>query len=92
MPHYDYECTKCGHRFEVFQKMSDKPLKECPSCKGLPRRLIGSGAGVIFKGSGFYATDYKKQDTSKAKEPAPAAPPTCPSSGGKGCASCPHAS
>jgi putative FmdB family regulatory protein len=57
MPTYEYECTECSHSFEVFQSMSDEPLKKCPQCgKGL-RRLIFGGAGVIFKGSGFYVTD-----------------------------------
>jgi putative FmdB family regulatory protein len=60
MPTYDYECRKCGHRFEFFQKMSEEPLKACPRCKGSLHKMIGSGSGLIFKGSGFYATDYKK--------------------------------
>ncbi len=63
MPTYDYECTKCGHTFEAFQRMSDKPLARCPKCSGALRRLIGSGLGVIFKGSGFYTTDYKRSST-----------------------------
>jgi len=58
MPTYDYECTKCNYRFEKFQNMSDAPLETCPKCGGKIRRLIGSGAAVIFKGSGFHATDY----------------------------------
>jgi len=58
MPTYDYACDACGHRFERFQKMSDPPLKRCPACGGLVRRLIGGGAAVIFKGPGFHATDY----------------------------------
>lgn len=62
MPTYDYVCTKCGHELEIFQSMKDDPLKKCPACKkqGL-KRLLGSGAGLIFKGSGFYITDYKKK-------------------------------
>jgi putative FmdB family regulatory protein len=87
MPHYDYECTGCHHRFEVFQKMSDKPLQECPTCRAAVKRLIGSGAGVIFKGSGFYATDYKKPDASKTNEAAT----SCPSSDSGKCSGCPHA-
>jgi putative FmdB family regulatory protein len=63
MPTYDYKCTKCGHTFEAFQSMNDKPLSRCPVCKGALRRLIGGGMGVIFKGSGFYTTDYKKSST-----------------------------
>ncbi len=62
MPTYEYECLECGANFEAFQKMSDDVIKECPQCQGSLRRLISSGAGVIFKGSGFYATDYKNKD------------------------------
>jgi putative FmdB family regulatory protein len=61
MPTYDYICTKCGNEFEFFQKMTDKPLSKCPKCKGKVKRLIGAGSGIIFKGSGFYETDYKKK-------------------------------
>lgn len=61
MPTYDYECLKCGERFEVFQKINDPRLDKCPSCKGKARRLIGTGCGLIFKGSGFYITDYKRK-------------------------------
>ena len=60
MPTYEYECTKCGHTFEAFQSISEKPLSRCPECKGSVRRLINGGLGVIFKGSGFYSTDNKK--------------------------------
>lgn len=59
MPNYDYECRACGHRFERFQKITDDPLKECPECGGIVERLIGGGAGLIFKGPGFHATDYR---------------------------------
>ncbi|HEX7079034.1 MAG TPA: FmdB family zinc ribbon protein [Candidatus Eisenbacteria bacterium] len=59
MPTYEYECEKCGHRFELFQRMSDPPRKRCPKCRGKVRRLLGTGAGMIFKGSGFYTTDYR---------------------------------
>lgn len=59
MPNYDYECKSCGHRFELFQSMSDEPVKVCPKCGGTVRRLIGGGLGVIFKGSGFYVTDNR---------------------------------
>ncbi len=70
MPTYEYACQKCGHEFEHFQSMSDALLKKCPKC-GKPslKRLVGAGAGLIFKGSGFYITDYKtksgKPDESK---------------------------
>jgi putative FmdB family regulatory protein len=61
MPTYEYECEECGNVFDCFQKMSDDPLTECPKCGGSVRRLIGPGSGIIFKGKGFYATDYKSQ-------------------------------
>ncbi|HUJ42039.1 MAG TPA: FmdB family zinc ribbon protein [Opitutaceae bacterium] len=61
MPTYEYICRNCGAKFEVFQSMKDPPLKTCPRCrKGSVKRLVGRGAGVIFKGSGFYETDYKR--------------------------------
>ena len=63
MPTYEYECEKCGHRFETFQSMKDDPIKKCPEkgCKGKVRRLLGTGAGFNFKGSGFYITDYRSE-------------------------------
>lgn len=61
MPTYDYECAHCGYRFELSQKMTAKPLDTCPKCHKKVKRLIGSGGGIIFKGSGFYATDYRKK-------------------------------
>ncbi len=77
MPTYDYECGACGHTFEKFQSITAKPIRKCPSC-GRPRarRLIGTGAGVIFRGSGFYQTDYRsegyRQRAKAEKEPASA--------------------
>ncbi len=68
MPTYEYECTKCGIHFEQFQSMVDEPLKTCPECQGAVHRLIGMGAGIIFKGSGFYETDYKKKIPPKSEE------------------------
>jgi len=82
MPTYEYECPKCGHAFELSQSMSDERLTKCPKCKkaGL-RRLVGGGAGLIFKGSGFYITDYKnkkgtadKDGGSKPSKPADSKP------------------
>jgi putative FmdB family regulatory protein len=84
MPTYDFQCEGCGHTFEAFQSFSEKPLKKCPACgKQKLRRLIGAGAAVIFKGSGFYQTDYRSesyksaakadQEASKPATPAPAA-------------------
>jgi putative FmdB family regulatory protein len=82
VPTYDYICEACDHRFEKFQSMKARSLRKCPSC-GKPklRRLIGSGAAVIFKGSGFYQTDYRdasykkdsKSDSASIPAPAPAA-------------------
>lgn len=77
MPTYDYQCDACGKRMEAFHAMSDAPLKKCPKCsKRRLRRLIGAGAGVIFKGSGFYTTDYRgsSYETSRKSdsEPTPA--------------------
>jgi putative FmdB family regulatory protein len=67
MPTYEYACSKCGHRFEQFQSMSDEPLKKCPKCKkSALKRLVGGGAGLIFKGSGFYVTDYKNKGMASA--------------------------
>lgn len=74
MPTYEYECDKCGKTFEKFQKMSDEALKACPKCGGSVQRLIGSGGGIIFKGSGFYENDYKKKSKSCSDK----------------CKSCPH--
>ena len=68
MPTYEYECSKCGHRFEVFQSMSDEPKKRCPKCRSKVRRLIGTGAGMIFKGSGFYVTDYRSDSYKEQKK------------------------
>ncbi|MGB3340556.1 MAG: zinc ribbon domain-containing protein [bacterium] len=68
MPTYEYECTKCKYVFEEFQKITDKPLLRCPKCRGKLRRLISGGVGFIFKGSGFYATDYKKSNLPELQE------------------------
>ncbi len=66
MPTYDYRCEKCGHTFDAFQRMSEDLLTECPKCKEHAlKRLIGAGAGIIFKGSGFYETDYKRSRSDK---------------------------
>jgi len=69
MPTYEYQCEACGHRFDRFQNMSDSPIKVCPECGGDVRRLIGTGAGILFKGSGFYATDYGSSSNSVASRP-----------------------
>jgi putative FmdB family regulatory protein len=61
LPTYEYQCQKCGHRFSEFQKITDPPMKNCPKCRkrNCVEQIISGGSGVIFKGSGFYATDYK---------------------------------
>lgn len=82
MPTYEYECPKCGCRLEKFEPITAEPNVKCPECGAKCKRLLGAGAGIIFKGSGFYTTDYRSDSYKKAaerdKEPAPAA-----SSGGK---------
>ena len=74
MPTYEYECKDCGYKFEMFQNMIDKPLKNCPECGGTVNRLIGAGGGFIFKGGGFYTTDYRSESYkkgAKADKPEP---------------------
>jgi putative FmdB family regulatory protein len=67
MPTYDYECDACGHEFELFQGINDPHQRKCPSCGKLKlRRLFGTGAAVVFKGSGFYETDYRSESYKKA--------------------------
>jgi putative FmdB family regulatory protein len=85
MPNYDYVCETCGHRFEVFQSMNDAKLQDCPqeSCSGKVKRLLGTGAGLLFKGAGFYQTDYRsnsyqagaKSDSAAASKPAESSTP-----------------
>ena len=92
MPTYEYSCQKCGQNFEAFQSMADKPFRECPKelCRlakwghGKVKRLLGTGAGIIFKGSGFYTTDYR---TESYKEAAKKESPSVVSSGEKSSAS-----
>ena len=62
MPTYEYECQSCGHRFEKFQSMTDEPAKRCPECRCKVKRLFGTGSGILFKGSGFYQTDYRSSN------------------------------
>jgi putative FmdB family regulatory protein len=65
MPTYQYHCNECGYDFEEFQSMLEQPLEECPRCGGKPKRLISGGAGFLFKGSGFYQTDYRSSQYKK---------------------------
>ena len=60
MPTYEYVCNKCNHRFERLQSITARPLKRCPKCRGKLERVIHGGAGLVFKGAGFYSTDYRK--------------------------------
>jgi len=85
MPTYEYECTKCGHRFELFQNIKDEPVKTCPKCGKKVERLIGGAGVIIFRGSGFYCTDYPKSH--KRHEPEKKAPPVCPKAK-EGCSGC----
>jgi putative FmdB family regulatory protein len=69
MPTYDYVCDACDHRFELFQSITAKPERKCPVCRRLKlRRLIGPGAAIVFKGSGFYKTDYRSESYKKGAE------------------------
>jgi putative FmdB family regulatory protein len=103
MPTYEYECKNCSHSFEVIQPISDSPLTTCPECGSEIRRLIFGGAGVIFKGSGFYVTDKNKSSSSPSgaakteKNPASDAKPatsesapSTPAQAPAACDSCPN--
>ena len=79
MPTYEYECQKCKKMFELFQSITEEPVKTCPKCKGKVKRLIGGGSGIIFKGSGFYQTDYKNNKSG------------CEPGKSDSCKSCPNA-
>ena len=71
MPTYDYQCKKCDHAWEMFQSITAKPIRKCPECGKLSaKRVIGPGAGVIFKGSGFYQTDYRSDSYKKGADAA----------------------
>ncbi|MFA5005144.1 MAG: FmdB family zinc ribbon protein [Candidatus Omnitrophota bacterium] len=85
MPTYEYECLNCKHKFEILQSITAKPLTRCPRCGKKVKKLISSTGGFIFKGSGFYATDYKKQGKSTRQ----AAPAVCQKPK-EGCHGCPH--
>jgi putative FmdB family regulatory protein len=93
MPHYDYQCTQCSHRLEAFQKITDAPLQECPVChqKSL-KRGPGGGIGLIFQGSGFYATDYSSKgqassDSKQTSSPHSASKSCCPCGSSSPCSS-----
>jgi putative FmdB family regulatory protein len=90
MPTYEYVCSKCGHEFELFQAISAKPLTVCPKdlCgqkrwgRGKVKRKLGTGAGLLFKGSGFYTTDYRSESYKQAAKKESAAPAPAAASGG----------
>ena len=87
MPTYDYVCDACGHKFELFQAMKDEPERKCPQCKKLKlRRLFGTGAAVMFKGSGFYTTDYRSDSYKKAASADSSSSESKPSKGSDGAA------
>ena len=97
MPTYEYECEACQHGFEALQGMAEPKFKKCPKCgKQKLVRLIGSGSGMIFKGSGFYATDHKKKTPSseskadKSAAPVPASAPSATGPCGGSCVCHPH--
>ena len=69
MPTYEYECKSCEHVFDVFHSMTAKPRVRCPVCGGRTKKRISAGAGIIFKGSGFYETDYRRKPDSKEAKP-----------------------
>ena len=108
MPTYEYQCDACGRKFELFQSMTAAPVKKCALCgKRKVHRLIGTGAGIIFKGSGFYATDYRSESyktaaqkdkpagtasTSDSSSSASPAKPADGGSAGSGAAACPATS
>lgn len=94
MPTYDYECDACGHTFEEFQSMTAATLKKCPACgKNKLRRLIGTGAALLFKGSGFYCTDYRSSDYKKqagADKASSSSSSSSSSESSTACKSCPN--
>ena len=84
MPTYDYECDGCGHEFELFQSISEAVKRKCPECSKLKlRRLFGTGAAVVFKGSGFYETDYRSDSYKKGAKDAKKSKEKSSDSGGK---------
>ena len=101
MPTYEYQCQSCKRIHETFQTITAKPLTKCPRCKtGKLKRLLGSGSGFLFKGSGFYSTDYrsksyregkKRDEQSKPSSPAPAPAPSSSSSCSGPCSKSPSA-
>jgi putative FmdB family regulatory protein len=84
MPTYEYECLCCGEKFDVFQKMTEEHLRECRKCRGKVRRLVGTGAGVLYRGGGFYTTEYRSESykrEAQAEKTAGSVAPACPAAG-----------
>ncbi len=75
MPTYEYQCQKCQRRLEKYQSITARPLTKCPTCAGRLKRLMGSGSGFLFKGSGFYTTDYRSKSYQEAKKKDQPKPP-----------------
>ncbi len=75
MPTYEYECERCHHRFDRFQKMTDEPLRTCPVCGGEAKRLISGGGGLLFRGNGFYITDHRSESYRKREREEKGLPP-----------------
>ena len=92
MPTYEYECEKCGYKFERFQKMTDPPVKVCPECKSRKvKRLIGPGGGVIYKGPGFYTTEYRSEEykrKEREEKQAASSSSSCPICTSNTCSTC----
>ncbi|MEN3183908.1 MAG: FmdB family zinc ribbon protein [Atribacterota bacterium] len=84
MPIYEYQCLDCGKVFEEWQSFSDKPVSQCPFCKGRVKRLFSKNVGFVFKGSGFYVTDYRSGSTSSCSSCTSTSCATCGSSGSSG--------
>ena len=86
MPTYEYECQKCGHTFEEFQSIKAEPLQKCnkKGCRGKVRRLVSAGSGLLFKGSGFYITDYRSEGYKKAAKAGDSPAPSTASSESNG--------
>lgn len=90
MPTYEYQCKSCAHKFEAFQQITEEPLKVCPVCQGKIKRLIGTGAGFIFKGPGFYATDYRTKEYKDRHKQETKEGTACPTSNSnEACKNCP---
>jgi putative FmdB family regulatory protein len=84
MPTYEYRCDKCAKTYEIFQGIKDEPVKSCPKCKSPVKRLISNSAGLIFKGKGFYQTDYKSPSSAEGENKKP----TLPCGKSEKCGSC----